>query len=510
MKKNASTLLFVLALVFSALSTLAFTNDYAAKATPTPTKTPRPTRTATATVISPRTTASATATETAVDDSALDALAPSAAVTPGPMTSTVLIYNPGTSAANAVLHIYNPNGSEIYTSSPQPIAPKGAKTIPMPPSLPNAFIGSARVTSDNPVQAMVLNANASNTARDIYEGTALLATTLTFPAFRHLGNIAQKSIIAVHNPDPSASTDVNLHYYNANGSEATGSPLTTNLAPLASAYFDSQLLFGTAAFTYTVRIDSTGNIAGADQVLFAKDTASMRALTPADQGTELVLDWIERKVNASKVVLNWSEIYVQNRGANTANATITYYTNLGTVKTTQTQAIPPNGYALFNTNRLTALGSAFIGFAKITQTGSEPLAAQWLEINAGGAQFYAYNAIPPTQYAALWACGSVRRITTSPTQSTTLRIVNVDSATANLSVNLYAANNGQQKVSKPFTLGAGKQLSIVLSGTAFSGVGGSYAGLGMVQSTNGKKIVVTAYTTNGSGGVTSYTCNNLP
>ena len=231
------------------------------------------------------------------------------------MTSTVLLYNAGTVIANAVLHIYDPNGKEVYTSSTITIPPNGAQTIAMPSSLPSAFIGSAQVTSDSPVRALVLDASASNTARDIYEGSTAPASYLTFPVFRHLGSTAQRSIIAAHNPDPSNSTTITFRYYDSNGTEASGSPISENLPPLASAYFDSMLMFNTSAFTYTVRIDSTGSLTGAEQVLFTKDTASVRGLTAVDEGTPLYLDWIERKGSSNTALTNWSEIYVQNRGA---------------------------------------------------------------------------------------------------------------------------------------------------------------------------------------------------
>ena len=125
--------------------------------------------------------------------------------------------------------------------------------------------------------------------------------------------------------------------------------------------------------------------------------------------------------------------------------TVTFYTTAGAVKTSQTLTIQPNGYGLFNTKSLTNLALAFAGFAKVTQTGSGPLAAEWLEVNASGKQFYAFIAVPSTQYALNWACGNVRRITNAPTQHTTFKIVNVDTKSAKLTLKLFNPTTGNRR-----------------------------------------------------------------
>jgi hypothetical protein len=522
MKKNILGLTIVFVLALFAMSSLAFAAPNTAKATKTPmvnagtlpaTRTPKPTRTPKATktvTVTPETSATPSAEPT--EDLSAAAVTP---VPPGTMTSSVLLYNPDTSGtANTTLHVYDLTGAEVYSTT-KTIPANGAVVIPMPASLPSPFRGSAMVASDKQVQAMVLNANAGGTARDIYEGSGAPSTSVAIPVFRHLGNAAQKSIIAVQNTDASTAAAVTLHYFNADGTEGAGSPLApVNVPPLASTYFDSMTLFGTSSFSYTVRVDSTTNVAAAEQVLYMKDTASVRGLTTAEQGTTLLLNNIERKMSGS-TALNWSEIYVRNNGGSAANVTVTFYLgSTGAVKTTLgPTTIPPNGYALFSTRALTALSTAFTGYAKVTSDQS--VAVEWLEINSPattslGAKFFAYNGVPSTQYSSNWVCGNVWRKTTNPTQYTTLKIVNVDTATANLSVKLFLPTTGAQKVAKTYTLAAGRQLSIALNGSAFSGAGTNFNGMSLVQSTNGKKIVVTALTTYGANALTSFTCNNLP
>lgn len=427
---------------------------------------------------------------------------------PGPMTSTIIAYNPGSTSASAVLHVYDSAGKEVYSPS-KSIAAHGVITVALPPNLPFSFLGTAVVTANSRIEAFVVDATSANTARTSDAAGTTASTWLTFPIYRHLGNAAQQTIVSIQNTDPAATANVKVHYYDGSGNEVGGSPTARSVLPLASSVFDSMSAFGTTPFIGTVRVESSQPIVGSEQIMYTADAASLRGLVDSEAAAALEVNFIERTVNAIGTVTNWSEVYVHNRDSNPATVTVKYYTNQGILKASDTQQIPAKGLHVYSTPSLKQLGAPFSGYAKVTETGNSPLMVSSLQVGSSGAKFYAYHAVPVAQASAVWVCGDVRRVSSS-SQYTTLKIVNVGTSIANLVLNLFNPTTGAQMLRKPNTLAPGKQLSIVTSGTPFVGLGGSYEGLGIVQSTNGVKIIVTASSGYVSGGVTSYTCTSFP
>ncbi len=430
---------------------------------------------------------------------------------PGAMTSMVLVANLENGDATVTLHIYNASGTEVHSTT-KVIAGKGAATFNVPSSVGAGFSGSAIVDADRKIHALVLDANANNAARELYEGTLEPNTIVSFPVFRHLGSDAQKSVITIQNMNPSANAALTFHYYNSNGTEAAGSPLApVNVAPFSSAQFDSQTLFGANIFTYSARVESDQNIAGAAQVLFEQDTAALRGLTANDEGTAHVLNWIERKVKqTSGKIKSWSEIFVHNRGDETTHVTLTYFKTDGSVKTSHAADIAPNGFQTFSTKNLGGLSNKFAGYARVTQTKQEPLVVEWLEVNGVGKQFFGFNGIPVNAAASAWVCADARRVTNAPTQYTKFKVANMGNGAANVRVELRKASNGNVLATANYALDAGMQLTVDLSNTAFSAAGGNYKGLAIIKATNGKALVVNARTSFGKDGATGYSCAALP
>ncbi|MGE5139058.1 MAG: hypothetical protein ACM3JD_06345, partial [Rudaea sp.] len=428
----------------------------------------------------------------------------------GAINSTLLVANPLSTTASITLSVRNPLGTEVYGTNTA-LTGTGVFTFTLPASLGPEFQGSALVSADHAIQALVLNSNAANSARDIYDGGQASSTSLTFPIFRHLGNDAQKSIIAVQNLDPSAPAIVTLHYYKPDGSEAAGSPAASvAVLPLASTYFDSFQLFGSSSVSYTARVESTKNIAGSEQISFKADTAALRGLTDADQGSQFYLDWLERKVLTSGAVTNWSEIYVRNQGSNAAQVKVTYYLPSGMVRTSEKKTIPPNGLGLYTTQRNRALGTGFAGYARVTQTGSEPLAVEWLEVNGGGRALYGFQGVASTQTSTRWACDDARRFTAAPAQKTKFKIINTSTTAAKAKVTLFDSLTGKATVTKSYSISPRVQLTVNIGGFAYRMLGKAFQGWALFESTNSKQLVVTAYSSYGTLGYTGYTCAPLP
>src|SRR5204862_3332558 len=109
-------------------------------------------------------------------------------------------------------------------------------SLALPASLGDGFVGSATVSSSQKVYALVLNANPTNGAREIYETSKAPQTSLSFAIFRHLGSDMQKSVIAVRNTSPTSAAAVPFHYFALNGAEVTGSLLPGVTIPANGAY----------------------------------------------------------------------------------------------------------------------------------------------------------------------------------------------------------------------------------------------------------------------------------
>jgi len=453
----------------------------------------------------PSVTSTLTATATPTDQGLLPD-----AVLPGPLVSTVIIANLDTQSADATLRIFDLVGTETYSTT-RTIEAKGITVIPMPASLPVGFVGSATVSSHAHVYPLVLNANDSNTARELYETTSKGQTSLTFPVFRNLGSDAQKSLIAIQNTDRTLPATVTFHYYAADGSEAPASPpADVIIPPLTSHYFDSYTLFGSLPSTYTVRVDSSAPIAGAERIEYQQDTAAVGGLTSTDDGKQLFLNWIERKVNESNKPLTWSEVYVQNRGNAATTLAVKYYKPNGELAALQNKLVQPNGFAIVDTRTVNRLADKFKGYVKIAQSGDQSLAAEWLEGSVRGKALAGFKAVPAGQAAAGWACADARRYTDDPKQTTVFKIVDTDIDDASLRVTLYDGVSGVAKVTKSYTLGSDQQLTVKLANKKFNSLGNAYEGLALIQSTNGAQVIVNAFTTYGDLGETGYTCIPLP
>ncbi|MBI4671405.1 MAG: hypothetical protein HY741_07015 [Chloroflexi bacterium] len=342
------------------------------------------------------------------------------------------------------------------------------------------------------------------------EATDSPATSLTVPLYRNLGTDANKSLLAAQNASSTTNAALTLHFYAADGSEISGSPITgISVPPLAAYYLDSYMLFGSSKVTYSMRVEATQPIAGAMRVLYKKDSAVLRALYAGDLDAKVYANLVERKTDDSGNTTNWSEIYVRNNGSSSAKVTVRYNLTDGAKLASETKTIAPNGYATFNTKNNTALGTAYTGFAKITSDGNQALAVQWFQANNKGNRWFGFTGMTQTQKALKWLCGDTRRVTSDPTQYTKLDMVNPDSGSANLTVTLYKAS-GATATSTTSSVGKNKQLILDFASSMFSGAGSNYTGPTVVQSTNGKNILVAGMTSYASKGVMGFHCARLP
>ncbi len=125
-----------------------------------------------------------------------------------------MVQNVGTSTANLVVTAYDKASVATFTSSTTVAA--GASTGFIPSSfagMPSGFIGSAVVSSDQPIKAVVNVSNVFNgtfgtaggKAQALYQGSENTATTLYFPMVKH-NRFGKSTAFYVQNAGSSAAT----------------------------------------------------------------------------------------------------------------------------------------------------------------------------------------------------------------------------------------------------------------------------------------------------------------
>lgn len=432
-------------------------------------------------------------------------------VAPGPMTSTILIFNPDTSGAATVkLDIYDASGAVAHTTTVN-VAANGMKTVTLPGSLGANFQGGAQISSDKNVQAIVLGANTNKTARDSYEGTIAPALDVTLPMVRHLATNTQKSTLAIQNTTGiSATTTITL--YHPDGSIAH----TENavLAPHQSEYLNTEEIFASNMFVGSARIVSDQNIAVAAQTSYFKDTAAFDGMNTNQADTTLWLNQAERKINNKDLAVNWSEIFVRNNGAAETDVTLELYSLTGTLMASFTEEdVPANGSAQFllNDGAFAALGKAYSGWAKVSSSG-EPLTATTLQVLNKGKRMFGVNGLTPNVLGKRYVCGDTSRM---GTQNSRISILNTDGVlTAKMVIRLHDKETGAKLAQTKVNVPPNTTTTVLLSDTKFAAAGTDYQGMAFLQAkgVNAPKVVITVSNPYGNPkvtGTTGYMCTKL-
>ncbi|MBI4673496.1 MAG: hypothetical protein HY741_17730 [Chloroflexi bacterium] len=507
-------ILGILAACLLALFASSATDQASAFAKKTPSPTPKATRVRTRqpkTTREPKKTATpepaATPEPVGADDASDADDAEISPVSPGAMTSQILVFNPDPSGAATVqIDIYNAGGTVAYTTT-ETVNADGAKLITLPGSLGANFQGSAVISSDKNVQALGVAANSNKSARDAYEGTSAPATNLSLPFARHLAANTQNSILAVHNTTAS-SANVTITFYNPDGSQANQQNAT--LAAHQPLYLNTNTLFPSGTFIGSVDVTATQNVVAALQSLYYKDTAALRALAPSEQGSTVFLNFVERKLSGSGVPLNWSEIFVRNSGASATDVTLNLYNVTGALVGSQTAtAVPVNGMAQFMLNdaAFASVGNNYVGWAKVTTTG-ETVGVAALDVISKGKRLTGVNGLANGQVASRYVCGDAARTTS---MNSRLSILNTEARNAKVQIRLYDPTTGAKLVQTKIKLTPNAVKTVKLSDAAFAAAGTNFQGMAIVQAkgTTPPKIVVTANNPYGSSklsGTTGYAC----
>lgn len=504
-------ILIALGIAFLGWTYVVDASPSSAKRTPTPTTTPKKqkrakTRLPKATV---EPTATPAPTSPLIDDTESADAVDVVPQAPGPMTSQILLFNPdGTGNATVQVDIYNTSGAVAYSTNVN-VAKNGAQLVALPSSLGANFQGGAQISSDKNIQAVVIGANANNSARDSYEGSNAPALDVTLPFVRHLAPNTRNSIIAIQNTTGSQA-NVALTLYNPDGSVAHQENPVIGANQIA--YLNTNTMVPSGTFLGSARVTSNQNVAVAMQSLYYRDTSAFLGMTASETDPTVYLNQVQRKANGKGVAANWSEIFARNNGNAATDITITFYSTTGAQVTSQTASnVAPNGMAQFllNDAAFSALGNAYVGWAKVTSNG-QPLAVSTLQVLGKGKRLYGENGIANTQTGTRYVCGDMSR---STAQNSTLTILNTDAAaTARVQMRLFKKDTGGKVVKYKVNIAPNSSIDILLSDAAFAAAGTSYQGMAQVLSKGGAaaKLVVSVSNPYGSPrqvGTTGYQCS---
>jgi hypothetical protein len=415
-------------------------------------------------------------------------------------TSTVVLVNTEVAEAHATVDFLEADG-RITSTTEKTIAAQGLAVITVPAT---SLQGSARVLADRRVEAIVVNANDKGSIRDSYEAV-LPSTMASFPLFQRPDASNKSVFITVLSTDTTETTNVTLRYYDERG-VARGTR-TVTLQPLASHNFDIVRASGKKKRGLTATLESTSPVVAAEHVATAgSDGTSLKAVAQSDECTSCTLGLI--KFGTSDKSLQWTEIYIQNRGTTKARVSLNYRNSKGASTMKQTRTIPAQGFTRFDTRQgAQKRGGDFVGYATITQTGEgQPLAVQWLIQGKGRTRHMGFNALNSTAGSRLWMC-----VDTTGTAGLKqhrverLAITNTSGATAQGTVEFYDASSGERLHQQPLRLASKGFTEINLNAKLSQGAN---IGFALVRADTNTPLIVNAYSED-SGGASGHTCQPL-
>jgi len=314
-------------------------------------------------------------------------------------TTGIQVANLGTGTANITLTFYNASNGAAAGSTNDTIAAGGSKTYFPVPVVAAGFNGSAVISSDQPVTA-ILNIAGNNFAYNgSVNGLTGGATKVSLPLIQK-GNANTETWLAVQNAG-SADTSVTISFKPRDalsGNAFTTAAVTikagashtfdTALIPQLGAKFVGSATVNSPSQPVAVVVNQTGTALSAFKVLQSYDGF-------ASGSTNVTLPLIQ---NGNGTPPTFSGIAVQNSGTQATNITVTYTPN--TKGTFQPQNVTFNNVAA-GESRTINTGATFggndaahryVGSAKISNSAGQQLVAVVNQLGAvTGSSYEGFN-----------------------------------------------------------------------------------------------------------------------
>jgi hypothetical protein len=308
-------------------------------------------------------------------------------------TASINVQNLSTSNASIVITFYNPDGTTAGTTSDT--IPGSGRVFYFPLSgVTSGFNGSAVVSSDQQVAAVVNVLGNNGVAAASYIGFQAGGTTLNLPLLMK-GNFGYNTWFKVQNTG-SAATNITVNY--SDGTSATAN----NVAPGASATFDQST--ETHSLTvFAATVTASQPIAAS---VIEENSTTMFAYNGFTAGSTLP---VAPLINANYFGYI-TGIEIQNGGGASTQVTMSFTPALAGTACTETHTIAPGQAKTFSLYAFSvtapagkapdatdcAFGSTFQGSGKVTvNSGNQPLTVIVNQLNSTAGTGEAYSGFDP-------------------------------------------------------------------------------------------------------------------
>jgi hypothetical protein len=320
----------------------------------------------------------------------------------GPYTSGFELQNldPGPIGATISITYYAPNGS-VAASVSDSIAPSSSKTYFPLSAVSSGFSGSAVVSSDKPLAAIVNVLTSDLRGGASYSGASAGAATVSLPLIMK-NNFGYSTWYNVQNAG-SSNADVSIAYSGGACTDAI-----SGLAPGASATFDqstnSCLPVGYVG-SATVTNSGTGQalVAAIMQIkASAKALLAYNGFNGSDASNTPIMPLV-----STNFFHSITGIQIQNTGASATNVTVHYTPSAGFpgAACNETKAVAAHSSSTFFLPFPAACGTigtgtnsigGFVGSGQVSlNSASQPLVAIVNQINSANSSSSAYDGINP-------------------------------------------------------------------------------------------------------------------
>lgn len=369
----------------------------------------------------------------------------------GTWTTSLQVQNLGTGPANISIEYYDQDGNEI-TAARQTftdVAPGASINVYHGglADLPDGFIGSAVVSSDQPIAGIgnEIAVYGTTSGNSSYSAVSEPGDVVYAPlVMKKYGGSQWSTQLAVQNTG-SDSTTVTIQYYDSSGSLVSGGTESQSIEGYGSAVFNQLDNTGlTDGFMGSAKISAAS--ASDTIAVVVNEIAGTRLVTYNgfyEGATDVYLPLVMLHYGGSDWVTSFQ---VMNLGSSSANVTFEYYAQGATtpMKTVnydgaENALIPP--MAAINRYQPgvdTDLGAGFIGSVKIISNNSQPLVAIGNEstLGAGKSSSTSYNGFGGGSTEVnlpliMLNYGGSNWVTS-------FQVMNVGSADANLTIEYYA------------------------------------------------------------------------
>ncbi len=283
----------------------------------------------------------------------------------GSYNAALYVQNTSNTSANLTMEFTNSNGTVVYTKT-DTLGPNASKGywLPSESGLPNGFSGGVKVISNRDIIALGRPHIGSEVMT--YNGVGAGATTAWLPMFFKNGFGNYNTALYIQNIS-NATASLTIQYLNLNGTVAC--TVNDTLAPRASkGYWSLSVTCNIGSlpmgFVGGAKVTANQNILTVGRVHLGNQITTYNGF--AGGATTVYVPMLFK--NAFTGGSYKAALYLQNVSGTSANVTIEYRDNNGTVAATQNVTLGAGAISSIWLPSVAGLPDGFVGAARITAT----------------------------------------------------------------------------------------------------------------------------------------------